>query len=86
MLRPYKTVCEYCMGNIEYDTSSVFKDRFDTIFTICPLCDSQIEVPVPDEIDPEDIPFEGESSESTSSRHKSYYGEAEEEEKEEDQD
>lgn len=56
----HKTTCEYCLGPVDYSNSSLLKDRFDMVFIICPLCGSQVEVELPDDIDLEDVLVEGE--------------------------
>jgi hypothetical protein len=54
----HKTICEYCLSSIEYSPSDLVRDRFDTIYFICPTCESQVEVGIPDEIESlEDIPI-----------------------------
>jgi hypothetical protein len=63
MLQKHRTICEYCQANIEYKLTDLLRDRFDTIFVICPLCSSSVEVPEPEEIDTELIPIEGEVEE-----------------------
>jgi hypothetical protein len=55
-----RTTCEYCLGIIEYNNKNLLKDRFDVVYIICPLCDSQVEVPVPDDMDILDIKIESE--------------------------
>lgn len=57
-MKVHRTTCEYCLGIIEYKDSNLLKDRFDTVFVICPLCDSQVEVPIPEDIDLDDIPLD----------------------------
>ena len=51
----YKTICEYCLAPITYDPSILLKDKFDVIYTICPMCESQVEVACPDDIDEDTI-------------------------------
>lgn len=46
------------MGNIDYRPQEVLRDRMDTTFILCPLCDSQVEVDIPASLDIEDIPYE----------------------------
>lgn len=46
------------MGNVEYTAPEILRDRFDTLFIVCPLCDSQVEVELPPYKDLESIPYE----------------------------
>lgn len=53
-----KTTCEYCLGVLSYTNKDLLKDRFETIYIICPICDSQVEVPAPEDMDVYRIPLD----------------------------